>query len=302
LGGFVRLFGEEYTSQDLKSTKQPTDAFYTKSIKSRFVVIIAGVVGNFLLAIFLFTIVYSVMGIPRESLKTFQVIPRTEDVEGQGPLGIELGELKSGQPVITRIAAGSPAERVGIKSDSQILAINNLNMASVEQVIELTKQKRGQEISIKVAQTEMVKYPFYKMIPLGIIQGFKEAIAWGTLIIDFLGKMIRDLIFQGIVPKDVSGPIGVFQATGIVAKTGFINILQFAGILSVNLAIVNVLPLPALDGGHLIFIAYEAITRKKPKPEFFHWVNTIGFFLLIGLVILISVGDVRRLIGNTWPF
>jgi len=126
-----------------------------------------------------------------------------------------------------------------------------------------------------------------------------------------LKKMVVDLVVHGVVPKDVAGPIGIFQITGVVAKSGIMNVLQFMGILSVNLAVVNILPFPALDGGRLVFIAYEAITKRRPKPSFEGWVNTIGMAFLLLLVIMISINDIGRLLKTTnflakirslWPF
>ena len=143
------------------------------------------------------------------------------------------------------------------------------------------------------------------------MEGFKEAFGWAALILGALKGMVLDLVFHGTVPQDVAGPVGIFQLTGIVAKSGILNILQFMGILSVNLAVINIMPFPALDGGRLVFIAYEAITKKRPKPSFEGWVNTAGMAFLLLLIILITVNDVGRLIKTTsllgkirslWPF
>jgi len=148
-----------------------------------------------------------------------------------------------------------------------------------------------------VSDIEIVKYPFWQMPFRGAVEGVKEAFAWGWMIIVSLKKMVGDLVFQGVVPKDVAGPVGIFQATGMVAKTGILNILQFLGILSVNLAVLNILPLPALDGGRLVFIGYELIFRRRPKPSLEHWINTIGMTLLIILLILVTINDIKRILN-----
>jgi len=130
----------------------------------------------------------------------------------------------------------------------------------------------------------------------GMLEGVKEALSWLVVIVKALEKMFVDLLVRGIIPKDVAGPVGIFQITGLVAQTGILNTLQFIGVLSVNLAVINLLPLPALDGGRLVFILYEAITRRRPKPSFERWVNAAGMAFLLLLIILITINDVIRLI------
>jgi regulator of sigma E protease len=151
-------------------------------------------------------------------------------------------------------------------------------------------------LGVVVSDVEMKKFPFWQMPWRGTVEGFKEAFGWTALILSALKKMVVDLIIHGTIPKDVAGPVGIFQITGMVAKSGLLNILQFIGILSVNLAVINILPFPALDGGRLIFVVYEAITRRRPKPSFERWVNTAGMAFLLMLIILITINDVIRLI------
>ena len=106
-------------------------------------------------------------------------------------------------------------------------------------------------------------------------------------------------LFMGEVPKDVSGPIGMFEATSSIRNNqGFLAVIHFFGIVSVNLAIVNILPFPALDGGRIIFVIYEMIFRKRANEKFEVVVNNIGMLILLTLLVLITVGDVSRLIRN----
>ena len=131
---------------------------------------------------------------------------------------------------------------------------------------------------------------------LGIREGFKESIGWGKMVLSSLGKMVSSLVKKGEVPKDISGPIGIYQITGQAAKAGWMAVLQFMGILSINLAIINILPIPAMDGGRLVFLGYELVFRKKAQPKFEAMVNTAGMIILLGLMLLITVNDVVRLI------
>ncbi len=166
-------------------------------------------------------------------------------------------------------------------------------------------------LGVAVSDVEIVKYPFWQMPVRGAIEGFKEAFGWTVLIVSSLGKMIADLVVRGMVPKDVAGPVGIFQITGVVARTGILNVLQFIGVLSVNLAVINILPFPALDGGRLALVIYEVVTRRRPKPSFEQWINTAGMTLLLFLIVLVTLNDLTRIIDvsslisqlrRLWPF
>lgn len=109
-----------------------------------------------------------------------------------------------------------------------------------------------------------------------------------------LGLLFTD---KSVNIDDFSGPVGIFQLVTSTASSGFLSLLSLTAFLSVNIGFVNLLPLPALDGGRLVFIVFEAITKKKPSPKVENIVHTIGFFLLIGLFIFISFSDVLRIFG-----
>lgn len=308
-GGFVRLYGEEL-GEGIKG-KDSKQAFWGKSKRARTLVITSGVLANFVLAVVVFSIVYSFSGIP----------------------------FKTGRIKIAGLLPNSPAVQSGLKQEDIILKINDEKLKDVNDFIKLIDEKKGQEViltiqrdsdvlilsitprtsppqgegplGVLVSDVEVRKYPFWQMPWRGTIEGFKEAFGWASLILGSLQKMVVDLVFHGMVPKDVAGPIGIFQITGVVAQSGLLNILQFMGILSVNLAVINILPLPALDGGRLVFIIYEAITRRKPKPYFEQWVNTAGMAFLLLLIVLITINDIGRLVKTTsllskirslWPF
>jgi regulator of sigma E protease len=137
-------------------------------------------------------------------------------------------------------------------------------------------------------------YQFYK----GIGAGFQEAYYWGKIIASGVGQMVGGLI-SGHVPKDVSGPIGIYEATSSIKKNqGMLAVIHFFGIISVNLAIVNILPFPALDGGRIIFVFYEMLTRKKANQRFEALVNNIGMAVLLSLIVVITAGDVLRLVKH----
>ena len=161
------------------------------------------------------------------------------------------------------------------------------------QIREVAPEGQGL-MGVVVSSMEVKKiewYQFYK----GIGAGFKEAYFWGGTIAKGVWSMVTGL-FVGQIPKDVTGPIGMFKATEqIRSQEGLLAVIHFFGIISVNLAIVNILPLPALDGGRILFVIYELLTGKRANEKFETIVNSIGMMILLGLILLITVGDVKNL-------
>lgn len=136
------------------------------------------------------------------------------------------------------------------------------------------------------------KYPWYSAPFFGL---YESARITKFMVVEIIKILFRLATFQKVA-VDVAGPVGIAQITGKAVKVGFDAVLQLLGILSFNLAIINILPFPALDGGRLIFIAYEWITRKKINVLVEKRVNFVGFTILISLIILITIKDIARLI------
>lgn len=289
IGGFCRLYGEEEEGKG-------KEAFNNKNPWQKMLVVIGGVLMNVILAVVIFSIVYSILGVPRETTKV----------------------------KIVEISKNSPAEKAGLKTGDWIEKVNEVAIRKNSELTDEVSKFKGKFVKLKIYQadkiekeinievrenppagegsmgivistTETVKLPWYRFYE-GIFEGFKEAYFWGKVILDGLWKMVSGL-FSGHVPKDVSGPLGMYQATSSIKKSqGILAVIHFFGIISVNLAVVNILPFPALDGGRIIFVLYEMIFRKKANPKFEIAVNNIGMIFLLGLILLITVGDVGRLI------
>ncbi|MCX6817144.1 MAG: M50 family metallopeptidase [Candidatus Beckwithbacteria bacterium] len=289
-GGFVRMRGEDPSTSLRAGLPQAKGAFFLKSKRVRLIILIAGVVMNFILGVVLFGAIYTKTGIPQ----------------------------KTDYLTLTAVAVGSPAEKSGLKPDDKILGFKGS-----EEFINYINDQRGQEIRLKIkdgreltviprlvqdtpegqgalgvgiTDTETVFYPIWQRPFRGMWLGLQEALAWGGEILAGLGTMIAGLL-HGQMPKDVAGPVGIYQISKTVAKAGFLAVLQFMGILSVNLAILNLLPLPALDGGRLLFLGIEAVTRKRIKPGIEQAIHMAGMLVLIGLMVLVTIGDIKRLMG-----
>jgi len=327
IGGFVKLYGEEGIESSkfkVQSSKFAGRAFFEKSIFQRLKVILAGVTMNWILAIFVFAVIYTITGIP----------------------------VKTDRVKVVGIAKDSPAKAAQLKLDDQIISLDGQEIKDVDNFVKLTREKAGKvifleikrekdnpcagdlvlggkiapglEVSCKngnlllalvprvappegqgplgiaVSQTEIKFYSRWEMPILGIKEGLEESLVWGKMIGRSLAEMFKNLIFKGEIPKDVAGPIGIYQATGTVAKSGILAIFEFLGILSINLAIINVLPFPALDGGRLVFLGIEAFFGKKIAPRVEVWINNLGMAFLLLLVLLITINDIVRIVtvGN----
>ena len=249
---------------------------------SRFAVIVAGSFMNFILGIVLFSLVYYLfLGVPQTQLA-------------------QIGE----------ILPGGRAAEVGLQTGDIILAINgtqteNWNAviqhiyANPEKEISLLVQRDGQELSISVVPVEEAGRgligiaPVYKKFLLfqSIGLGFTYTWFFGKLIFVSLAQMIA-----GAIPPDVTGPVGIVAVVGEVARTGLSNLFSLAAIISVNLGVINLLPIPALDGSRVFFLAWEGIRGKPVDPQKEGFIHFIGFTVLILLMILISFQDISRLL------
>jgi regulator of sigma E protease len=294
-GGFVRLNGE----QNEEDITDPRRAFLNKNKRTRALIVIAGVIMNFILAIVAFAVVYSASGIPRDTGK-LKVIDITAGSPAQ-VAGIVVGD------VITKVGKDS----VNTSTDFT----NKISAAKGKStVFEIQRTLAGQSSTIRVSLTPRenppsgegplgityttmeIYYPPIFLRPFyGIFYGFKDAIFWGQTIVLGLWGLIAGL-FKGIAPEGVSGPVGIFAVTTEAAKSGVITLINFLGILSVNLAILNILPFPALDGGRLLFIGIEAVTGRKVSSRVEGTIHSIGMIILLLLLLAITIGDVRRLI------
>ena len=288
-GGFVKLHGE--SSED--SISYPKRAFLNKSKKTRTGIIVAGVVMNFFLAIFAFAIVYYFSGIPKETNK-----------------------IK-----VLDIAAGSPAQTAGIIVGDVVKKIDNKEVTSVSEFVKVVEEKKGKKVvleleskkvtaiprenppegegplGVTISTTEIYFPPKWQRPFVGAYYGFKEALFWGkTVSVGFWNLIVQ--LFGGRVPKDLAGPVGIFAITSQAAKVGIIALINFIGILSVNLAILNILPFPALDGGRLLFIGIEKVIGRKVLPKLEAGIHTVGMIILLLLLLAITAHDVRRLISS----
>lgn len=296
LGGFVKLYGEDPDDSIQANSPQ---AFFNKPIWQRALVLTAGVFMNFLLGIIAFAVVYSYLGIPTKTDKVF----------------------------VMETSTGSPAEQVGLKPKDEIRELRVkkevVNFKGVEEFIKALEPHKGTEvvltvsdgsmlrelvvtprkdppagqgsIGITLSNVEMVRYPWWQMPFRGIMVGFSEALAWGGEIISNFKTLLVGIVTGKGLPQDIAGPVGIYQVSKQAYEFGWIAVVQFMAILSINLAILNIMPFPALDGGRLFFLGVEMLIGKHLKNKFEGYVHTLGMVLLLTLMAVVTVRDVIKL-------
>jgi len=294
IGGFVKL-GEDDEPEDSKANH-----FNNKAIWQRALILVAGVTMNIVLAAVLLSVGYMI-GLPQvlgdlgdRAVVTNQKVQIVE-VYSDSPAdkaGIKIGDTvtKIGEEEID--SSKELQERVEENFDKKTVftLIRGGETISKEVVPEIRPESEKVGVGIGIADTGLVRYPFFKAIG----EGIKTTIyLMGAIIMAFY-SMIRDLVAGNGVSADIAGPVGIASLTGEVARMGFVYLLQFAAILSINLAIINGLPFPALDGGRILFLFIEKLKGSPVKKEIEGTIHYIGFALLMLLVLVVTVKDVSR--------
>ncbi len=149
----------------------------------------------------------------------------------------------------------------------------------------------SRDIPTSIIKINNVSYPFW----IAPIKALEESARLSVLTVQMFGNVIRSLIADRVVPEGVTGPVGIFQMTSVFVQEGFLSLLRFMALLSLSLAIINVLPLPALDGGRFLFILIEIVVGKKVNPRYESIVHTIGFVFLLLLIVMITYSDILKL-------
>lgn len=304
IGGFVKLYGEDeagggslsLSKAKKQETKNDDHAFFARPAWQRALVVVMGVVMNFLLGVVIISFLFATVG-----------VPKTEN-------GV----------VVAQVLKNTPAQRSHLKVNDIILSSNNHIFTTPIDLVFYIKNHLGKEIVLKV-KTEKENIENIKIIPRinypknegamgiginpniineklvwykAIFQGFVSAFENCWLIIVGIGVVLKDLFFSFKAPAGLAGPVGIAELTGQFIKIGPDAVLSLVSLLSLNLAILNILPIPALDGGRLFFIIFEMITHKKISSNLEAKIHGIGMFVLFALIILITIHDVGRLISG----
>lgn len=304
-GGFVKVLGEdgELTLTEKLNPFIKRQSFSEKPSWQRAVILMAGIMMNFLIGVLLFSVVYSISGVPKHD-----------------------GE----EVVITQVVPGSPADEAGIREGDVVITIGGVGVQKSEEFVKLINEKKGQLVSLSLTEmladgtlgasvrelevtprvepppgegslgvgvvtvpnTHFEKKPWYLAPFYGVVEGIKEAGLWSQEILRGLVFLGKNLI-QGKVPEGISGPVGIWKmGEKIQQEQGIVASLRFGAILAINLAIFNLLPLPALDGGRLVFLGVEKIWGKKWVKKYEKYVHFAGLILLVLLLVVVTWNDI----------
>ena len=284
IGGYVSMAGEDIeVDKNIPDDKQ----MFNKPWINRFLTVIAGVMFNFLLAIILLFIVALNTGSPKN------------------------------RNYVSEIAKDYPISKTNIKVNDKILKVNGKKVRNQDMLLlELTiqngkevtltvehKDKTTEKIKVKPKKIKVGKEVGYKYgiglenkIDRGIIASIKFAFTKTYDLLEQMVKIIAYLVTGKLSLKNLSGPIGIYNIVGESAKAGIISLIYLIAYLCINVGFINLIPLPAFDGGRAFFLIIEKIRGKKVNPKIENTIHTVGLVLLMMLMIVISYNDIIRLI------
>ena len=302
LGGYVKMagMGEEEALETIEGGPTdievpPEQRFDSKSITVRAIVISAGVVMNFLFAIVAFA-------------------------------GLDYYRGKM-IPLIGEVVEGSPAEEAGVRAGDLIVAVDDTEMDQWIDFVVYVQPRPGETVLLSIdragrsleLETLIARVAEYDSIrgdsivfgrigvlhdtinghePIGLGAAFalgtRQAVGWVGLLLDFMG----DLVTGRASARDLGGPILIGQLSGEAARRGLVSLVSLMAILSVHLAVLNLLPIPILDGGHLVFLAIEAIQGRAVSLKARARWSQLGFILILALMVWVITSDVLRLTGR----
>ena len=299
LGGYVKMLGES-TDEEIPEDLHPV-SFSHQPLKRRITIVAAGPTFNLLLAVFLYAMIFGIFGLAKTTTHIGSVTP------------------------------DSPAASAGLKPDDKVLAVNGTPVKEWSELSQLIQDSGGKPIQLKVlrgdktftveltpeikeTQTilgEKVRRPLIGIVASNnvIVEKINPLKAGYYALTQTIGMIkltfvvLGKLIVGAISPRTLAGPIGIAQMSGEVAKAGPLAFLSFLAILSINLGILNFLPIPILDGGHLLFFSLEGIMGKPISIRKRELAQQVGLFLLIALMVFVFYNDIYRLVtpGGAMP-
>lgn len=308
LGGYVKIFGENPDEESL-SGPDSNRSFVNKPWYTQAAVLVAGVSMNFLVAWLLLSIGF-MSGLPTSV--------------GSAPEG---SVIKNEALTITSVAKGGPAEIAGIKAGDKITALSTptdstkllSSTLGTETIQNFIKNHPGETVKVDYIRGQESKV--LEVIPQAKEAGGTAVIGISMDIIGTLSLPIHKAVFEGLKlswdvlsqtvmgfynlihnaligkgdMSQVTGPVGIVGVVGDAASFGFIYLLSFTALISINLVVINLIPFPALDGGRLLFLLIEKIKGSRIKPEIANISNMVGFGILMLFMVFVTYHDIVKL-------
>lgn len=303
LGGFVKIRGEN--GDDAPDEK----SFVTKSVGWKALIVSAGVLMNVAMAYVLITasLVFGVNAVVDES-----------NAPGR------FATLSNEKIRIVQVLPEGPADRAGLQVGDSVTKLDGREVSTVAPLLERFANDQGEAVTLEVlrdgqaqsiilnpafiedighagvgvglSHNATLSYPWY----VAPWYGLTRTLTMLWLILAAFGGLFVQLFSAGGVSADVTGPIGIAVLTGEVAKLGLLPLMQFAALLSLNLAIINILPFPALDGSRLLLIIVEKFRGKQLNVQLERWAHVVGFSLLMLLMVVVTARDLRTYGSSIW--
>jgi len=315
IGGFVRLKGElggEVRNGPTENSADP-DSFSSKNIWQRAIIISGGILMNFVLAIVLFSIGY-IIGLPQEI---------NSDNMASSKLESKFAKIEDAKIHISAVLPNTPATKAQLQAKDIIIDIDGEKFSTINNLRNYLSSRKGKEVLVQIKRgdakifkqiapqqipessvvglgvglyhTGTVSYPIY----ITPVAGFLRTYDISKEMIIALYDLVKNLITGAKVnTADIAGPVGIVSLISDISKLGFVYILQFTALLSINLAIINFIPFPALDGGRFLFLAIEGVRGKKVNEKTEAMFHNVGFALLMILILVVTYNDIVRLMSN----
>jgi len=285
LGGFVSMAGEEI-DDDKKVPKEKK--FQSKTFIQKFMTVIAGVLFNFIFAIMILFVVALIYGAP------------------------------DNRPIIGEVDPDYPAYKTGIETGDIILSIDDQKISTWDDlllIMEINDKGNAMDLEVQKLDNNIMTYTITPeeyleedgttryilgisssdSVKRGLWVSIKYSFEKFGSLIKSMGNIIKGLVFGDISVNKLSGPVGIYTIVGDSAEAGFGSVLYLLAFLSINVGFINFLPIPAFDGGRLVFIIISAITKKEVNRKVENIIHMIGFVLLIGLMLLVTYNDILKL-------
>jgi regulator of sigma E protease len=294
MGGYVKMLGED-DDEDPAALAEPERAFATQPIRRRTAIVFAGPAMNLVFAFVVYTALFALVGV----------------------------ELPSNAPIVGGVSAGMPAERAGLQPGDRIVGIDGKQIDTWEDLSRSVLASEGKELHLRVlrdgATLQLAVTPTlqesrtlfgekagqayrigieasHEWKPVGPLEavGMAGEQTWTATAMVVKGLA---LMVQGRVPlRELGGPIAIARAAGQQARAGARHFLSMLAFLSINLAVLNLLPIPALDGGHLALFGIEAVMRRPLRPHHREFAQRVGLLLLLTLMVFVFYNDIHRLV------
>ena len=286
LGGFCKMAGENGNQgYDTVEVYDP-GRFDQKSVKARMGVVVAGPLMNFFLAAVLLSLIFIFLGVPKDYTT-------------------KIGD----------IAAGGPAESAGIMAGDKVLQVNDTEINLWSEMVAIINGNPGVPLKMQIERSGSLqnivvtpkldpdrKVGLIGITPvdliwqrIGFFAGLKAGLlqTWDMTVLIVTGLV--DLVRGKVGVEGIAGPVGIVKIIGESTRFGLVNVVNLTALISINLGLINLLPIPALDGSRLLFMLYEAIRGKPVNPKKEGYIHLVGFALLMGFMVMVTFQDILKI-------